>query len=70
MVETKQNTITCQNKHSKPTHDLEPAQHLKRNIDHLFAWKIIATASKNTHTRKDLEALFIAQYRPTFNDKV
>ena len=69
MGETKRNTITRWSEHNNPTKDSEPAEHLKRNIDHFFAWNIIANASKYTQTRKNLESLFIAQYRPSLNDQ-
>ena len=69
MGETKRNTITRWSEHNNPTKDSEPADHLKRNIDHFFAWNIIANASKYTQTRKNLESLFIAQYRPSLNDQ-
>ena len=47
----------------------EPAKHLRNFQNHSFTWSIIANAHKNTRTRKNLEAFFIALERPTINDQ-
>jgi len=67
--ETERNTGTRWNEHNNPTHSSEPAEHLKWNRRHWFIWKIIANAPKNTRTRRYLEALFIAKYKPTLNNQ-
>ena len=57
---------------SEPEHikkTSEPAEHIKRNIDHVFNWKILCPASSQKHLMKNLEAIFIALYKPSLNDK-
>ena len=68
--ETERNTVTRWREHNNPTHDSEPAKHLRNNLSHSFNWLIIASASKNKRTRKNLEALYIALLRPSLNDQV
>ena len=67
--ETKPNTAIRWGEHNNPTIDSEPADHLKKNIQHCFNWSIIVHASKNTRTRKNLEAIYIAKIRPSLNDQ-
>ena len=50
-------------------HKSEPAEHIKRNIDHVFNWKILCPAPSPKHLRKNLEAIFIALYKPSQNDQ-
>ena len=47
----------------------EPAEHTRRNIDHAFNWKIVYTPSSQEYLRKNLEAIFIALYKPSLNDQ-
>ena len=47
----------------------EPAEHIRRNIDHAFTWKIVCTPSSQEYLRKNLEAIFIALYKPSLNDQ-
>ena len=65
--ETVQNTVAWRSEHNNPDHKSEPARHIKRNIDHVFNWKILCQASSQKHLRKNLEAIFIALYKPSLN---
>ena len=47
----------------------EPAEHIRRNIDHAFNWKIVCTPSSQKYLRKNLEAIFIVLYKPSLNDQ-
>ena len=38
----------------------EPSKHLRSNINHYFIWAVISNAPKNTKTKKNLEASYIA----------
>ena len=42
-------------------------KHLRSNINHYFTWAIISNAPKNTKTRKNLEASYIALWKPDLN---
>ena len=45
------------------------AKHLRDNIDHSFTWKVICNAPNRKLVRKILEAYFIANIKPSLNDK-
>ena len=47
-----------------------PAKHLRDNIDHSFTWKVICNAPNRKLVRKILEAYFIANIKPSLNDKI
>ena len=42
---------------------------IKRNIKHVFKWKILCPGPSQKHLRKNLEAIFIALYKPSLNDE-
>ena len=67
--ETVRNTATRWLEHNNLDHKSEPAEHIKRNIDHLLKWKILCLAPSQKHLRKNLEAIFIALYKPSLNDQ-
>ena len=67
--ETVRNTVTRWSEHNSPDHKSELAEHIKRNIDHVFNWKILCLAPSQKHLRKNLEAIFIALYKPSLNDQ-
>ena len=67
--ETKRNTLTRWGEHNNPTNKSEPSKHLRNNIEHVFTWTILSKAPKNTRTRKNLEASFIALFKPDLNDQ-
>ena len=58
--ETKYNAEVRWNEHNNPTKTSEPLKHLHNNINHCFTWTIISDSLKNTKTRKNLEASYIA----------
>ena len=66
--ETARNTVTRWSEHN-PDHKSEPAEHIKRNIEHVFNWKILCPAPSQKHLRKNLEWIFIALYKPSLNDQ-
>ena len=45
-------TVTRWSEHDNPDHKSEPVEHIKRNIDHLFNWKILCPAPSQKHLRK------------------
>ena len=63
------NTVTCWLEHNNPDHKSEPAEHIKRKIDHVFKWKILCPAPSHKHLRNNLEAIFIALYKPSLNNQ-
>ena len=67
--ETVRNTVTRWSEHNNPDHKSELAEHIKRNIDHVFNWKILCPAPSQKHLRKNLEAIFIALYKLSLNDQ-
>ena len=66
--ETVRNTVTQWSGHNNPDYKSEPAEHIKRNIDHVFNWKVLCPAPSQKHLRKNLEAIFIAIYQLSLND--
>ena len=65
--ETKYNAEVRWNEHNNPTKSSEPLNHLQNNIDHCFTETIISNAAKNAKTRKNLEASYIALWKPNLN---
>ena len=47
----------------------EPSKHRQSNINHYFTWAIISNAPKNAKTRKNLEASYIALWKPDLNEQ-
>ena len=45
-------------------------EHIKRNIDHVFDWKVLCPAPSQKHLRKNLEAMLIALYQPSLNGQI
>ena len=67
--ETVRNRVTRWSEHNDPDHKSELAEHIKRNIDHVFNWKILCPAPSQKHLRENLRAIFIALYKPSLNDQ-
>ena len=67
--ETIRNTDIRWSEHNNPTHNSEPAKHIKRNIHHSITWSITPSASKNNVIRKNLEAIYIALLKPSLNEQ-
>ena len=67
--ETKRNAEVRWNKHNNPTKSSEPSKHLRSNINHCFTWAVISNAPKNAKTRKNLEASYIALWKPDLNEQ-
>ena len=67
--ETKHNAEVRWNKHNNPTKSSEPSKHLQSNINHYFTWAVISNAPKNAKTRKNLEASYIALWKPNLNEQ-
>ena len=63
------NTVTRWSKHNNPDHKSEPAEHVKRNIAHVFNWKILCPAPSQKHLGKNLGPNFIALCKPSPNDQ-
>ena len=57
------------NEHNNPTKSSEPSKHLRSNINHYFTWAVISNAPKNAKTRKNLEASYIALWKPDLNEQ-
>ena len=67
--ETVRNTVTRWLEHINPDHKMEPAEYIRKNIDHVFNWKISYPALSQKHLRKNLEVIFIALYKPSLNNQ-
>ena len=67
--ETKHNAEIRWNERNNPTKSSEPSKHLRSNIDHYFTWTVISNAPKNAKTRKNLEASYIALWKPDLNEQ-
>ena len=67
--ETKRNAEVRWNEHNNPTKSSEPSKHLRSNINHYFTWAVISNAPKNAKTRKNLEASYIALWKPNLNEQ-
>ena len=67
--ETVRNTVTQWLEYNNPYHKSEPAEHIKRKIDHLFNWKILCPAPSQKHLRRNLEGIFIALYKSLLSDQ-
>ena len=67
--ETKRNAEVRWNEHNNPTKSSEPSKHLRSNINHYFTWAVISNAPKNAKTRKNLEASYIALWKPDLNEQ-
>ena len=67
--ETVWNTVTHWSEHNNLGHKSEPAEHIKRNIKHVYKWKILWPAPSQKQLRKNLEAIFIALYKSSLNDQ-
>ena len=65
--ETKRNAEVRWNELNNPTKSSEPSKRLRSNINHYFTWAVISNASKNAKTRKNLEASYIALWKPDLN---
>ena len=67
---TERNVVTRLREHNNPTHDSEPANHLKNQLNRSFNCFTIADASNNKQTQKILEAIHIVlKRRPKLNDQ-
>ena len=67
--ETKRNAEVRWNDHNNPTKSSELSKHFRRNINHYFTWTVISNAPKNAKTRKNLEASYIALWKPNLNEQ-
>ena len=68
--ETKRNVAVRWREHEKFNGESEPSKHLTQFPKHSFKWLLLATASTQTQTRKNLEASFIALLKPSLNDQI
>ena len=69
IVKTKRNAEARWNEHNNPTKSSKPSKHLRSNINHYFTWAVISNAPKNAKTRKNLEASYIALWKPDLNEQ-
>ena len=67
--ETVPNTVTPWSEHNKLDNRSEPGEQIKRNIEHVFKWKILCPAPSKKHLKKNLQAIFIALCKPSVNHK-
>ena len=67
--ETKRNAEARWNERNNPTKSSEQSKHLPSNINHYFTWAVISNALKIAKTRKNIEASFIALWKPDLNDQ-
>ena len=45
---------------NNPDHKSEPAEHIERNMEHVFKWKVLCPAPSQKHLSKNVEAIFVA----------
>ena len=67
--EAKRNAEVTWNEHNNHTKSSEPSIDLRRNINHCFPWAVISNAPKNAKPRKNLEAPYIALWKPDPNEQ-
>ena len=67
--ETKCNPEVRWNEHNNPTKSSEPSKNLRSNINHYFTWAVILNGPKNAKARKNLEASYIAPWKPDLNEQ-
>ena len=67
--ETKRNTEVRWNEYNNPTQSLETSKHLRSKINHCFTWAVISNAPKIAKTRENLEASYIALWKPDLNEQ-
>ena len=67
--ETKRDPEVRWNEHNNPMKSSEPSKHLRNTIDHCFTWSIISKVPKNGKAKSNLEALFIALWKPDLNEQ-
>ena len=65
----KRNAKVRWNEHNNPTKSSEPSKHLRSNISQCFTWAVMSNAPKNPKTRKNLEASYIALWKPDLNEQ-
>ena len=68
--ETERNVEIRWKEHNNPNGISEPSKHIKNNINHVFEWKILCNAPKNSRSRKNLEASYISLKRPQLNEQI
>ena len=68
--ETIKNLKTRTLEHENPKNSSEPAKHIWQNPTHTFIWKVVINASHNSRVRKNLEASYIANKKPSLNDQL
>ena len=62
-------TSTRRNERNNPTNSSETLKNFQNNIDHCFTWTILSNALKNATTWKNLEASYIALWKPDLNEQ-
>ena len=67
--EIKRNTEVRWNEHNNPTKNSKPSKNLQSNINYYFTMVVISNAPKNAQTRKNLEASYIALWKPDLNQQ-
>ena len=65
--ETKRNAEVRWIEHNNSNKSSEPSKHLRSNMNHYFTWAVISNARKNAKTKKNLEASYIALWKPDLN---
>ena len=68
--ETIRNVDVRWNEHEDIRKESEPAEHLRKNLNHKFKWETLLQAPKNYRQRKNLEVSFIAIMEPTLNNQL
>ena len=67
---TQRNSEVCWKEYEDLAGKSEPGKHLIENVYHQSTWKVLSVALAYFHSRKILEAFFIALTKPAINDKL
>ena len=69
ICETKRKAEVRWNEHNNTTESSEPSKLFRSNISHYFTWAFNSNGPKNGKTRMNLEASYIALWKPDLNEQ-
>ena len=69
IAETKRNAEVRWNEHNNQTKSSEASKQLRSNVNLYFTLAVISNALKNAKNRNNLEASYIALWKPNLNEE-